>query len=145
MDDTGQTQPPPLTPPAPTLSPAPSHTPPPGYGPYGNAPSALNEGQVGFASFPGNGSVWEVRYGIITPKHAESTNLLVPVCNSASHVVYGSLRVEPTFIQIGQAAGAAAVLAIQHGVAVQDVPIADLQAAQRANGVEPHYPPGRCA
>lgn len=112
--------------------------------PYGNAASAMNEGQVGFKPFPGNGTVWEVRYAIMTPRRAEATNLLVPVCNSASHVVYGSIRVEPTFIQIGQAAGAAAYLAIKHGVAVQDVPLAELQAMQRANGVEPHYPPGRC-
>ncbi len=39
---------------------------------------------------------------MITPKRTEVTNLLVPVCNSASHVVYGSIRVEPTFVQIGQ-------------------------------------------
>lgn len=117
---------------------------PAGSGHYGNLPSAVNEGQVGFAPFPGNGSVWEVRYPIMTPKRTEATNLLVPVCLSATHVVYGSIRVEPTFIQIGQAAGAAAVLAIRHGVAVQDVPIDQLQAMQRANGVEPHYPPGRC-
>ena len=44
----------------------------------------------------------------------------------------------------GQAAGAAAVLALRDKVAVQDVDIAALQAMQRANGVEPHYPPGRC-
>ena len=51
--------------------------------------------------------MWEVRYAIMTPKRAEVTNLLVPVCNSASHVIYGSIRVEPTFVSIGQAAGAA--------------------------------------
>jgi hypothetical protein len=116
---------------------------PAGTGPY-DAPSAMNEGQVGFVPFPGNGTVWEVRYPIMTPRRAEATNLLVPVCLSASHVVYGSIRVEPTFVAIGQAAGAAAVLAIRHGVAVQDVPIDELQALQRAYGVEPHFPPGRC-
>jgi hypothetical protein len=116
---------------------------PAGSGPYKTA-SAMNEGQVGFEQFPGTGDVWEVRYGLMVPKRGEATNLLVPVCNSASHVVYGSVRVEPTFVQIGQAAGAAAFLAIKHGVAVQDVPLPELQALQRANGVEPHYPPGRC-
>jgi hypothetical protein len=114
-----------------------------GTGPY-TAVSAMNEGQVGFQSFPGNGSVWEVRYGIMTPKRSEATNLLVPTCNSATHVVYGSIRVEPTFAAMGQAAGGAAYLAIRDKVAVQDVPIAELQALQRANGVEPHYPAGRC-
>jgi len=109
-----------------------------------HANTAMNEGQVGFEHFPGNGTIWEVRYGVITPKRSEITNLLVPVCNSASHVVYGSIRVEPTFMQIGQAAGAAAFLAVRDKVAVQDVSIPELQAIQRANGVEPHYPAGRC-
>eukprot|EP01116_Phalansterium_solitarium_P022331 TRINITY_DN732_c0_g1_i1.p1 TRINITY_DN732_c0_g1~~TRINITY_DN732_c0_g1_i1.p1 ORF type:complete len:604 (+),score=143.34 TRINITY_DN732_c0_g1_i1:121-1932(+) len=111
--------------------------------PYGVA-TALNEGQVGFERFPGNGSVWELRYPIMLPKRLEATNLLVPVCASTTHVVYGSVRVEPTFIQLGQAAGAAAFLAIKHGVDVHDVPISELQALQRANGVSPHWPPGAC-
>ncbi len=92
----------------------------------------------------GNGTIWEVRYGIMLPKRVEATNLLVPVCNSASHVVYGSVRVEPTFVQIGQAAGAAAFLAVRDGVFVQDVAIPELQSLLRATGVEPHFPPGRC-
>ena len=117
---------------------------PAGYAPPYTTVAAMNEGQVGFQSFPGNGPVWEVRYAVITPKKSEITNLLVPVCNSASHVVYGSIRVEPTFVQIGQAAGAGAYLAIKYNTAVQDVPIAELQNIQRQYGVEPHYPPGRC-
>ncbi len=72
------------------------------------------------------------------------TNLLVPVCHSASHVVYGSSRVEPLFTQLGQAAGAAAVLAVRDQVPVQDVNVTQVQAVQRAYGVEPHFPVGRC-
>lgn len=101
--------------------------------------TAYNEGQVGFQQFSGNGSVWEVRYAVMLPKRSEAVNLLVPVCVSVSHVVFGSVRVEPTFVQIGQAAGAAAWLAVRDGVAVQDVNIAALQIIQRNNGVDPHY------
>lgn len=101
--------------------------------------TAYNEGQMGFLHFPGNGSVWEVRYAIMLPKRAEASNLLVPVCVSVTHVVFGSIRVEPTFLQLGQAAGAAAWLAARDGVAVHEVSIAELQALQRAGGVDPHY------
>jgi hypothetical protein len=101
--------------------------------------TAYNEGQVGFEHFTGNGSVWEIKYAIMLPRRADATNLLVPVCVSVSHVVFGSIRVEPTFLQIGQAAGAAAWLAARDGVAVHDVSIAELQQMQHDNGVDPHY------
>jgi len=51
----------------------------------------------------------------------ECTNLLVPVCLSASHVAYGSICMEPVFIILGQSAGVAAALAIDEGIAVQDL------------------------
>lgn len=101
--------------------------------------TAYNEGQVGFQSFRGSGPVWEVKYAIMLPKRAEVTNLLVPVCVSVTHVVFGSIRVEPTFLQIGQAAGAAAWLAARDGVAVHDVSLTELQQLQRDNGVDPHF------
>lgn len=62
-----------------------------------------------------------IDYGAIVPKRGECANLLVPVCLSASHVAFGSIRMEPVFFALGQAAGTAACLACESGVAVQDV------------------------
>jgi len=64
---------------------------------------------------------YPVSYRSIVPKRAECTNLLVPVCLSASHVAYGSIRMEPVFMILGQSAGTAAALAIDDGTAVQDI------------------------
>jgi hypothetical protein len=62
---------------------------------------------------------YPVSYRAIVPKREECVNLLVPVCLSASHVAYGSIRMEPVFMILGQSAGAAASLAIEHRVHVQ--------------------------
>ena len=60
-------------------------------------------------------------YRAIVPKKEECVNLLVPVCLSASHVAYGSIRMEPVFMILGQSAGTAAALAIDGQTALQDV------------------------
>ena len=62
-----------------------------------------------------------IDYGAIVPKRGECSNLIVPVCLSASHMAFGSIRMEPVFFALGQAAGAAASLAVDGGVAVQNV------------------------
>jgi hypothetical protein len=76
-----------------------------------------NEGDVGVSPLKPYG----VSYGSLVPKREECTNLLVPVCLSSSHIAYGSIRMEPVFMILGQSAAAAACLAIDKKVAVQDV------------------------
>jgi hypothetical protein len=74
------------------------------------------------------GRPYPIDYGALVPKKAECANLLVPVCVSCTHIAYGSIRMEPVFMILGQSAATAAVLALDQGVAVQDVPYADLSA-----------------
>ncbi|MEX1113997.1 MAG: FAD-dependent oxidoreductase [Akkermansiaceae bacterium] len=70
---------------------------------------------------------YPVSYRSIVPKKAECENLLVPVSLSASHVAFGSIRMEPVFMILGQSAGTAAALAIDGKQAIQDVPYAKLK------------------
>ncbi|WP_229130370.1 FAD-dependent oxidoreductase [Ancylomarina sp. 16SWW S1-10-2] len=62
-----------------------------------------------------------ISYRAITPKADECSNLLVPVCMSASHSAYGSIRMEPVYMMLGQAAGTAAALAVKKNSSVQNV------------------------
>lgn len=74
-------------------------------------------------------SAYEIPYRALVPKKSEITNLLVPVCLSASEIAWSSLRMEPVFMRAGQVAGTAAALAIKEKVPVQQVPVEKLQAA----------------
>lgn len=76
-----------------------------------------NEGDIGV--HPKN--PYSISYKSIIPKKDECQNLLVPVCLSASHIAYGSIRMEPVFMILGQSAASAAVQAIDRGVPVQSV------------------------
>ena len=86
-----------------------------------------NEGDV--QDWRSGGKPYPIDYGVITPKRQECENLFVPVCVSASHVAFGSIRMEPVFFALGQAAGAAAALSIDAGCAVQDLEYARLREA----------------
>lgn len=70
---------------------------------------------------------YSVSYSWIVPKKEECTNLVVPVCLSASHIAYSSLRVEPSFMVIGQAAGIAAAIASGTGKDIQDIPAQEIR------------------
>ena len=83
----------------------------------GGKTTVRNEGGFGH----GCRGPYPVSYRSIVPKRAECANLLVPVCLSASHVAYGSIRMEPVFMILGQSAGTAACIAIDGKVSVQDV------------------------
>ena len=63
----------------------------------------------------------------VRPVKGQVDNLLVPVCVSSSHIAFGSIRMEPVFMILGQSAATAAVLAMDAGIAVQDVPYARLR------------------
>lgn len=64
---------------------------------------------------------YPISYRSIVPSRGQTTNLLVPVCVSASHIAYGSLRMEPVFMVLAESAGLAASLALEAGCSVQDV------------------------
>jgi hypothetical protein len=71
---------------------------------------------------------YQIGYGAIIPKKQECQNLLVPVCLSSSHIAYGSIRMEPVFMILGQSAATAAAQAIDGKMAVQDVNYEKLKA-----------------
>lgn len=76
-----------------------------------------NEGDIGVSTQ----GPYEIAYGSLVPKRGQCENLFVPVCVSSSHIAFGSIRMEPVFMILGQSAATAAVMAIDAGIAVQDV------------------------
>jgi hypothetical protein len=89
-----------------------------------------NEGDIGVST----GGPYQIAYGSLTPKKAQCENLLVPVCLSSTHIAFGSIRMEPVFMILGQSAATAAAFAIDANQAVQDVPYAKLRERLLADG-----------
>lgn len=106
----------------------------------------INEGTIFPVRMPGrrHGYAYHIPYRSITPSAAECANLLVPVALSATHVAYSSVRVEPTWMAIGQSAGVAAALAAKAGFSVQTLDYPSLRARLLAQNVAlelPKLPP----
>ncbi|WP_236980970.1 FAD-dependent oxidoreductase [Membranihabitans maritimus] len=89
-----------------------------------------NEGNVechGFKPYP-------ISYKSIVPKEEECNNLAVPVCVSATHIAFGSIRMEPVFMVLGQSAATAAAMAIDENCTLQDVPYMKLKEQLESDG-----------
>ena len=100
----------------------------------------INEGRIWKV-----GTRFDIPYRAITPKVGECSNLLVPVCASASHVAFCTIRLEPTWMQMGEAAGIAAVMAGTSGKSVQEVDVKSLQARLLELGIPLEHPEGPMA
>ena len=81
-----------------------------------------NEGDIGVGITP-----YAIAYGALVPQAGQCDNLFVTICVSSSHIAFGSIRMEPVFMILGQSAATAAALAIDSNLAVQDVPYAKLR------------------
>ncbi len=73
------------------------------------------------------GGPYPIDYGALLPKKTECENLLVPVCVSCTHIAYGSIRMEPVFMLLGQSAATAACLSLESRIAPQDLPYDQLR------------------
>lgn len=89
-----------------------------------------NEGDIGVST---NGP-YQISYGALVPKKGQAANLLVPVAVSSSHIAYGSIRMEPVFMILGQSAATAAAMAMDGKLDVQDVPYDKLRERLLAAG-----------
>jgi hypothetical protein len=95
--------------------------------PAADGQSVENEGDMQVKVSP-----YQIPYRLMLPKRTEATNLLVPVCFSATHVAYSTLRMEPQYMIIGHAAGLAAKMAIEKSLAVQEIDTGVLRAALKS-------------
>src|SRR5262249_34500548 len=84
---------------------------------------------------------YQIPYRLLVPTRAEATNLLVTAAFSATHVAYSSVRMEPQYMILGQAAGIAAKIAIASGKPMQDIDTAELTKILRSQGAVMEYSP----
>ena len=96
---------------------------------------AQNEGNMEVPVIP-----YQIPYRLILPRKDQVTNLLVTVCFSASHVTYSTLRMEPVYMIIGQAAGVAAKMAIDEKAPLQEIDPSTLTSTLRAQGAVMEWP-----
>lgn len=95
----------------------------------GGVKMVKNEGDVQVGGFP----PYPISYRSLLPKEEQCKNLLVPVCLSASHIAYGSIRMEPVFMVMGQSAAVAAVMAINKKTGLHRVDVKELQQTLRSD------------
>jgi len=88
-----------------------------------------NEGDIGVKCKP-----YQIAYGSLVPRKEQCQNLFAPVCVSSSHIAFGSIRMEPVFMILGQSAATAACLAIDDNIPVQDVDYEKLRQRLVADG-----------
>ncbi len=91
---------------------------------------AQNEGDIGVHPE----KPYQIDLGSILPKVDECDNLLVPVCLSSSHIAYGSIRMEPVFMILGHSAGTVAILALEKGRKIHDVPYGEIRKSLEKDG-----------
>lgn len=89
-----------------------------------------NEGDIGVRA----PEPYEIAFGSLLPHERECTNLIVPVCVSSSHIAYGSIRMEPVFMILGQSAATAATMAVEGDCPVQHVGYGKLRERLLADG-----------
>jgi hypothetical protein len=89
-----------------------------------------NEGDIGVSPE----RPYQIDLGSILPKRKECGNLLVPVCVSCSHIAFGSIRMEPVFMILGQSAGTVAAMAVQKGINIHDLSHDDIKKRLESDG-----------
>ncbi len=88
-----------------------------------------NEGDIGVPT-----GEYQIDYGSLVPESDQCTNLVVPVCLSSSHIAYGSIRMEPVFMILGQSAATIAAMAIDEQLGVQEIEYEQLRDRLLADG-----------
>ena len=88
-----------------------------------------NEGDIGVKCKP-----YQIAYGSLVPRKEQCENLFAPICVSSSHIAFGSIRMEPVFMILGQSAATAACIAIDEKTSVQEVDYQKLQERLIADG-----------